>query len=126
VTQQEENRRRFLEALIAASAPGAASLEERTKTLRHELLWYGSATPDNREAARRLSVGEAENWGAHHLGVTLASSGALASDVLNAAEGCPMPEGIAEWYPNLRQEDWDAVLRLATLTLLTLEGPILD
>ncbi|HEY4024211.1 MAG TPA: hypothetical protein VGM75_36385 [Pseudonocardiaceae bacterium] len=126
MSAEVSKRRRFVEALLAASGPGEVPLDERTATLRRELLWFGSSTPDNRDAAERLAVGEVRRWGGRKLGITLARTGSLVSDVLNQAEGCPIPDSLAEAYPDLVQEEWDAVLRLAALVLLALEGEPVD
>lgn len=114
--------RRFLDAMIAVSGPDAGTDQERAKKLAFELFWFASYTPDNRSAAERLGVHEVRRWGARYRAIAVARTGWLISDVLNYAEGGAIPEKVLEAYPELTQQEWDAVVRLATLALVAFEG----
>lgn len=120
--------RLLLQALAAPRRAGDGPPSSRTEALRRALLDYGSETEDNLAAAQRLALEvdttphDASPAGVPGLAGLAAAVGSGAdgarvqvADVLNAAEGCPVPEQVAEALPELTQEDWDAVLRLATL-----------
>lgn len=49
-------------------------------------------------------------------------SSAVLSGVLWRAEGCPIPAELQESFPEFRQDQWNAVLRLATLIFTALES----
>jgi len=79
-------------------------------------LDYGSDTTDNLACIDRLTLGESD--GSFSL---ILKSGELVSDILNTAEGCNIPQQVQDSYPNLTQEQWDAVLRLSTIVLTLFE-----
>ena len=111
--------RALLEALVAPWPAADGSLEMRTEELRRRLLDFGSETEDNLACARRVAMaadalpGTGPSRGG--LAVTVGETGVQVADVLNVAEGCPLPAQVAEYFPEFSQDDWDAVLRLATL-----------
>lgn len=109
----------LLEALVAPWHPADGSTEARTEDLRRRLLEFGSETEDNLACARRVAMAADTGPGAGPsrggLAVTVGETGARIVDVLNVAEGCPIPAQVAEYFPDLSQDGWDATLRLATL-----------
>jgi hypothetical protein len=111
--------RALLEALVAPWRPADGPPEARTEELRRRLLDFGSETEDNLACARRVAMAADTSLGAGPsrggLAATVGETGVQIGDVLNVAEGCPIPAQVAENFPGLLQEDWDAMLRLATL-----------
>ena len=91
---------------------------------RAAFLSLGSETEDNCQALRHITVSEFGSESDFALGgLQLARAGVPLSQVLNCAEGCPIPMQVQERYPDLEQNEWDAVLRVATMTLLAFESP---
>ena len=87
------------------------------------LLEFGSATDDNVAAVDRVTLGALrKRTGYDGWGLRLVGSGVPLSDVINSAEGSPIPEQVRADHPNLTQGEWDAVLRVACLAFLSFEG----
>lgn len=54
----------------------------------------------------------------------LSCSGFACAQVLLSTDGCPVPSCVLEEFPDLPQDEWDAVIRVTGLTLLAFEaGP---
>jgi hypothetical protein len=121
VSQEGAKRQRFLTALTDVTGPDGGTAEERTAKLRHELLRYGSSTPDNTSAPDALAVEEVAWSGYVHQAITVASLGERAAEVLNRAVGSPVPEQVSNAV-DITGAQWKAVLRLGVLALVALEG----
>jgi hypothetical protein len=93
-------------------------LEERREVNRL-FLKFGSATPDNIECFRRIDWGKLKDDFSSH-GFRIKKKYSVAA-VLNAVEGSPAPNKLTEEFPDLMQEDWDAILRVSTLLFSLLE-----
>lgn len=95
------------------------------KQFRDAFLLFGSQTEDNLSCAENVQVGIVNDGTSLRrpiVGLRLASSGPSLSTVLNSAEGCPVPAQLVADSPEMTQAQWDAVLRMATMLLLALEG----
>ncbi|MEU5876584.1 hypothetical protein [Spirillospora sp. NPDC047279] len=111
-------REDFLASLLALADRSGTSAEELTEAFRAALLAYGSDTDDNRAAAGRLAVQDADGTTA----LALTPPGVPVADVLNAAEGGEVPSPVREAFPEIDQDGWDAALRVATLVMTALEA----
>ncbi|TMQ91628.1 hypothetical protein ETD83_30085 [Actinomadura soli] len=112
-----EAKRNFLAAAGAQGDP-----EALTETFREALQAFGSNTEDNVAAAQRVVFKALQrDGGGTATALALNSTNASLADVLNAAEGTEIPDSVRDAFPELDQEDWDAVLRVATLVLIALE-----
>lgn len=116
-------RSRFLEAIFrAAQATDARSVQDQSRDIIDAFLAYGSETPDNRDCAQRVEWGSVQDGTSAQRaarGFRL-KSGTSLSDILNVAEGCPVPPDVSCKYPSLAQEDWNASMRLVTVLLSAL------
>lgn len=110
--------------LQAQDADRPTGTEEATRALREELLRTGSSTPDNLSAATQVEYGEVagEPGSPRTAGLKLSGTDILLADVLNAAEGSATPPEVRESFPELTQEQWDAVLRWTTMLMISLEA----
>lgn len=117
---------RFLAALVAvAGEPGSA--DQLDAAFVRSLLDFGSETDDNTRSTARVGVRELVGpGGKRRLGLALRHGDIPLADIVNAAEGSALPPSIAEDYPSVSQEDWDAILRLTTLILAAIESKDLD
>lgn len=114
----------FQEALSQVSeARSAGAFLAADTRLRAAFLSLGSDTDDNTQAIECIRVSEFASDSFTLGGLQLARLGASLSDVLNCAEGCSIPTQVQECYPDLKQCEWDAVLRVATMTLSAFEAP---
>jgi hypothetical protein len=109
---------------VVAPAGAGQEAADRDHDLVRALLAFGSLTDDNRRCVERIGVRAIpQRDGSVRSGIALRSGGTPIADVLNAAEGMPLPAQLAEDFPAVTQEDWDAVLRLATLVFVAAEAP---
>jgi hypothetical protein len=122
VTDASSAQRRFLWALQAIREYPDGELAALDSELKAALLSYGSHTEDNVAATQRLGIHHVRDG--HRGGVVglALESGPLLSHVLNLAEGSEIPKEVQQECPQVRQADWDAILRLATLIMTALEG----
>lgn len=114
--------------LAVANCPGNASDEETASLdtqFRDAFLLFGSQTEDNLSCAENVQVGMVNDGTSLRrpiVGLRLANSGPSLSTVLNSAEGCPVPAQLLADFPDMTQAQWDAVLRIATMLFVALEG----
>jgi hypothetical protein len=112
------------DALLSIAASTGTGESALTLRLRHALLEFGSSTDDNVNATSRVEVGPIDVATARKgQGMRLTGTNIALTNVVNAAEGCPVPQRVREHYPDIQQEQWDAVLRIACLVLLSFEAP---
>jgi hypothetical protein len=116
-------RRVFLRSLvrIAGESGKPASAPAATKAFRSALLDFGSETDDNQACAMEISVGTVRDGDKRATGLALRRQGKLVSQILNDAEGSPVPAAVRRRHAGITQREWDAVLRLATLVFISLE-----
>ncbi|MGW8553273.1 hypothetical protein [Streptomyces tubercidicus] len=113
-------REQFCRALTAISERTDLHQEELTAQLRTALLNFASETPDNKKAAQRIAVlhtGEPQQGPR----LCLSRSGLSFAEVALSAGGCPVPSCVREEFPDLTQDEWDAVIHVTGLTLTALE-----
>lgn len=116
----------FVNAILAAcnASDEDAALPAATAEIRRALLAFGSQTPDNLACAAHVDFGA--SVGRRHgpervIGLRLAVTNVLVSDILHVAEDAAIPEPVRGAFPDLTPEAWEAVGRLVTLILLSLE-----
>jgi hypothetical protein len=120
------NKALFLHVLkhLAASSPDGKAVQDADAQFREGFLTFGSETPDNSACVDEIGFGSLPpnpTGYASLLGFVLRRSGLVVSDILNEAEGCPIPEQVGREFPTLSQGEWDAILRLATMLVLAYE-----
>ncbi|MFG2141318.1 hypothetical protein [Streptomyces sp. NPDC048650] len=113
-------RARFCQALAALSERPDLHQDELTAQLRTALLNFASETPDNKDAAQRIAV---LHTGEPHQGprLCLSRSGSAFATVVLSAGGCPVPSCVLEEFPDLTQDEWNAVIHVTGLTLMAFE-----
>ena len=104
----------FLDSIVGLAKQDPATSDE---ALRHIILQYGSETPDNIEAVQHLSY----LWNEDTSGVGT-MSGILAANIINLLEESPVPTEIKSQYPELKDKEWESILRFCTLVLCALEN----
>ncbi len=92
-----------------------------TNKMQKAILDYGSETPDNIACADQLEVAAYQELDRTYHGIRLSHLGVGLSTLINAAEGCPIPDQLKNQFPTISQAEWDAVLRLCTLLVTALE-----
>jgi len=108
-------QKNLLQSLIAISENSASS-DKLLDKFSENFLNYASETPDNLDCLEQLKIVDGKFFG---LGL---KSGELISDILHIAEGSDIPPQVKKSYPNLSQNQWDAVLRLAMVILMIFEA----
>jgi hypothetical protein len=116
----------LVNAILAACNAGDEdiALQAATAEIRRALLAFGSETPDNLACAAHVDFGasvERRHGPERKLGLLLAGTNVLLSDILHVAEDAAIPQPVRGAFPDLTQEAWDAVGRVVTLILLSLE-----
>ena len=116
-------RKAFLRSLVrmAGESGKPVSAAVATKAFRRALLEFGSETDDNQACAAEIGVSTVRDGGLRTTGLTLRRKGRLVSQILNDAEGMPVPATVRRRHAGITQQEWDAVLRLATLVFISLE-----
>ncbi|EWM12047.1 hypothetical protein [Kutzneria sp. 744] len=116
-------RDRFLQSLVLARGD-ADQVGTRDREFVRALLDFGSETDGNTECVERVGLAVLPQLhGSGPAGFALRHSRIAVADVLNAAEGAPVPDQVTAEFPDVTQEDWDAVLQLATLILVAFQAP---
>ena len=117
------NRKSFLLSLlrIAEQKCESATAPASSKAFRRALLDFGSETDDNRACATEITVSTVRDGGRRVSGLALKRQRKLVSQILNDAEGTPVPARVRRRHAGITQQEWDAVLRLATLVFISLE-----
>ncbi|MGW3013572.1 hypothetical protein ACWC9R_32805 [Streptomyces sp. NPDC001219] len=114
-------REQFCQALAAISERADLHQDELTARLRTALLNFASETSDNKEAAQHIAVlhtGEPQQGPR----LCLSRSGLAFAKVVLSAGGCPVPSCVREEFPDLTQEEWNAVIHVTGLTLMAFEA----
>jgi len=101
--------RKALWAIASGDRKGA------TASFRRAFLDFGSETPDNLACAEALSIGRRGG----ETGLLLRRKW-LVVDVLNHAEGSPIPKSVATRFPGITARDWAAVQRVVTMVFIAL------
>ncbi|MFC9237901.1 hypothetical protein ACFTZK_15820 [Streptomyces decoyicus] len=113
-------REQFCQALAAIPERADLHQDELTAQLRAALLNFASETPDNKDAAQRIAV---QQTGEPRQGprLCLGRSGLAFAEVVLSAGGCPVPSCVLEEFPDLTQDEWNAVIHVTGLTLMAFE-----
>ncbi|MGW9428502.1 hypothetical protein ACWHA1_11135 [Streptomyces decoyicus] len=109
----------FCQALAAISERADLHQGELTAQLRTALLNFASETPDNKDAAQRIAVLHTGPQQGPRL--CLSRSGLAFAKVVLSAGGCPVPSCVREEFPDLTQDEWNAVIHVTGLTLMAFE-----
>ncbi|MYT29285.1 MULTISPECIES: hypothetical protein [unclassified Streptomyces] len=114
-------RERFCQSLIAIAERSELPQDELTTQLRTTLLDFASETPDNQEAAQHVAVLPIEQP-QPAMRICLSPSGSSLAQVLLSADGCPVPDCVLDEFPDLNQDEWNAVIQVSGLALLAFEA----
>ncbi|WEB39596.1 hypothetical protein MOV08_10145 [Streptomyces yunnanensis] len=114
-------RERFCQSLIAIAERPEVPRDELTAQLRTTLLDFASETPDNQEAAQHVAVLPIEQP-QPVMRMCLSPSGFSVAQVLLSADGCPLPDCVLDKFPDLNQDEWNAVIQVSGLALLAFEA----
>ena len=117
---QERLQRAFIQISQSRTKGDLAAADS---AFREAFLAYGSETPENVNAASSKSVKKFDReWNSGFGGLALSELGQPISAILNEAEGCEIPKQVLATYPEMKQAEWDATLRLATMALIVFES----
>ncbi|AJC53664.1 hypothetical protein [Streptomyces sp. 769] len=114
-------RERFCQSLVAIAERMDLPQDELTTQLRTTLLDFASETPDNEEAAQHIAVLPTEQP-QPAMRMCLSRSTISLAQVLLSADGCPVPGCVLDEFPDLNQDEWNAVIQVTGLTLLAFEA----
>ncbi|MBM4796083.1 hypothetical protein HXP44_29620 [Streptomyces sioyaensis] len=112
-------REQFCQAMAAISERADLHQDELTAQLRTALLNFASETPDNKDAAQRIAVLHTGDGQGPRL--CLSRSGLAFAKVVLSADGCPVPSCVLEEFPDLTQDEWNAVIHVTGMTLMAFE-----
>ena len=102
-------------------------LESISHELRLAFLEDWSDTPDNIETSDYLNFGIIKNKDTSKIkqGLILKSQNDLISNILWTAFGdSKVPKQVLEYYPELKKEEWNQVIRIAQIVLSSFECEI--
>jgi hypothetical protein len=121
------NDNKFLDLLIQLRESNFNLNQEEIEKInidfREFMVSYGSATPDNIQASNLLSIKQCQGLSNYNaLQLCLTNHHIAVSDLLYRVESLDIPASISEIYPNLSQDEWNAVFRIAVLILTLFEG----
>ncbi len=91
------------------------------------ILELGSDTEDNINCRDHIEYGvvserDYAKKGIH--GFKIKGKNILISDIMNVIEDLELPVEIQDEYPSLTNKEWDAITRIITMLLLSLESPL--
>ena len=119
----EITKAKLRDALLSVADSAGKDESVLTVRLRRALLDLGSETDDNVDATSRIEVGTfPAATGRKGRGMRLAGTDIALASVVNAAEGSLVPQQVRDYFPDIQQTEWDAVLRVACLVLLSFEA----
>lgn len=101
-----------------------SSLSDFSEDVVGTFLAMGSKTPDNLNCAKYIEYGivkEREFGPATVYGLKVKGKRLLLSDVMNVIENLYMPDEIKETFPDITNSEWDAITRMITMILISLE-----
>jgi len=116
----------LVDAILAACRAGRddTALQAATAEIQQALLAFGSQTPDNLACAAQIDFGPSVGRRAgpeRKVGLRLAGSNLLVSDILYEVEDAGMPKAVRAAFADLTEEAWAAAMRFVMLLLLSLE-----
>jgi len=115
-------KRKFIEALIAASRENKIA-PETSATLLRLFLEFGSETPDNLSCSEHIEFGEGtqEPNNARTLGLKIKGKNVFLSEIMYAIEDNELKE-VRAAFKNLTNEEWNAATRMMTMVMIALES----
>lgn len=99
-------------------------LEKLSDDLMRSFLDFGFETPDNLNCYDHIEVGwiHDRQFGPRSVyGLKLRDETVLVSDIIHLIEDMDLPDSVKDYYPELTENQWSAILRMATMVLLALE-----
>ncbi|MFL5805622.1 MAG: hypothetical protein ACJ8CR_28275 [Roseiflexaceae bacterium] len=102
----------------------SGDIQALSADIMHAFLAMGSETDDNINCYHHIEYGEVSERDStikSAYGLKVKGKSLLVSEVMNAVEDLPIPEPIKEYFPDLTEQEWQAVTRITTMVLLSLE-----
>ena len=102
----------------------SSAVSETSERLMKAFLAFGSETDDNMNCFRHVEYGPVDNLVYRPnpiYGLKLKGKKILISDVIHSVGDLKLPTEIAEEYPDLTEDEWSAITRMATMVLLAFE-----
>lgn len=96
-------------------------IETFSTEVMNAFLEFGSETPCNRKCWELIELdsvpGYSNPW-VTNFGFKVKGISILVGDILHVIEGFPIPDGIIEAFPELKEEQWKAVMRMAVMIVM--------
>lgn len=92
-------------------------IETFSAEVMHAFLEFGSNTPDHRQCSELIEFGPVLGSWVTSFGIKVKGKPVLVRDILYFIESLPMPDEVKEAYPDLEIEEWEAVMRMATMII---------
>lgn len=99
-------------------------VSEKSDRLMKAFLEFGSETDDNVNCFRHVEYGRVDNrvCGPNPIyGLKVKGKKILLADVIHMVEDLKIPNEIGERYPDLTEDEWSAITRMATMILLAFQ-----
>jgi hypothetical protein len=107
---------------IACGSGDQASLSDQNNQLMKAFLEFGSETPDNLNCYNHIEYGLTRDWRSRTVaGLKLKGKELLLSEVMNVVENLELPDEVREEFPELTDNEWDAITRMVTMALIAME-----
>ena len=103
------------------------ALQAATRHIEQTFLTMGSETDENLNCVRQIEMGLYREPILGHprtVGLRLTGSHIPLSDIAHTLESSPIPATVREDFPDLTDSQWNAVTRLVTMILISLERHI--
>lgn len=99
-------------------------VSKKSDRLMKAFLAFGSETDDNMNCFRHVEYGRVDNGVCgpkRTYGLKVKGKKILVADVIYLVENLKIPNEVGERYPDLTEDEWSAITRMATMILLAFE-----
>jgi hypothetical protein len=114
-------RQRLSDSLWKIGDQSEPSRDQLRDAVATEIVACHPTDPGFLDAVRRLRVCVNDDFATRSIGLCVAESGALLSDLFWLASESAMPDKVAAALPGLRQSEWEAAMLAVRLELIALE-----
>ena len=119
-----KSKERFASLLCELAQSDDNSRQAKGRELMQAFLEFGSATDDNMNCYSHIEYGSVPPGACNPketYGLKLKGKDILISDVVHLLEGLDLPDRIKKDFPNITENEWAAVTRMATMILIAFE-----
>ncbi len=107
---------------IACGKKSQTPLSAQSDQLMKAFLEFGSETPDNVNCYNSIEYGLIHDERSRPVcGLKLKGKELLLSRVMNVVENLELPNEVSKEFPELTNNEWDAITRMVTMILIALE-----